>query len=313
MENCLGRRVHLIDVELPEVEQWELTDKRKSKGFIMRFGLVINRDLAFKLVEKCESDDEAVSAVFKELWGEKSQLRRFRDGSMVETVSFEDEEVNKSRVLFQMLKFILSKHLDINLSGDNEDYLDGQLERFVEVQFSMLKSIESGEKYIPKKKKPRMIVPKEEEFPILLDDITAMASKSFDSLSKMLRQLEGLPLDITSVQGTSSILRFSNIYPTPPQRFFSSKLLTEVKESCLSIKETPNGIPKVPKHIEPIGVVVQLEASGKWPDDIKAIEKLKCAFLIRCGKLLQEQFGLTVQPFPRFLLVLKVNIKYFWF
>ncbi len=309
VERCLGQRVHLIDVELPPISEWELFEKKKIRDFTLRFGFVINRDLAFKLVEKCQSENETITALFKQLWVEKSQLRRFRDGSMVETVSFEEEEENKTRVLFLMLSFVLNKHLEISLKEEAEDYLDGQLERYLQAEFTMLKEKpgEDGQKYTPRKKKQRLSVPKEEAFPVLLDDITAMASKSFDGLSKILRQLEGLPLDITSVQGTSSILRFSNIYPTPPQRFFSSTLLTEAKGTCLAIKETSSGIAKVPKHVEPIGVVVQLEASGKWPDNIMAIERLKCAFLMRIGQLLQEQFGLTVQAFPRYLYVLKVS------
>jgi len=318
IERCLGQRAQMIDFQLPEASDWEISELRPSNTLV-RFGIIINRDCAFKLVEKCESEDSLAADAFKEFWGEKSQLRRFMDGTMMETVSFEGGE---ERVLFQMLKLILGRHLDVVLGSESEHYLDSQLDRLLDPDLLMMKFVEPTPRppsvKEPKKKKARYApkvkkVPRE-TVPVQMDEVTSLASKSFDGLSKALRQLEGLPLDITSVQGTSAVLRFSNIYPTPPQRFPTSAFLTEAMGTILKIKEPEEeSIPKITKYVEPIGVVVQLEASGKWPDDIKAIERLKCAFLIRIGQLLQEQFSLTVQFFPRYLLVLKVNWKFLKF
>lgn len=317
VETCFGKRAKLIDIQLPQVSEWEIHDKHKEET-TFRLGIIIDRDYAFKLVERCESEDGTIAKQFKEFWGEKSQLRRFLDGTMMESVSFEGE-VESDQVLFKMLEYILERHVGIRLNRGDETYLDSQLDRLFDPKLLMTKLVEPVTRRKrsisePTNKRMKFYHPKEkkelvEPQPVRMDNITSMASKSFDSLSKMLRQLEGLPLDITSVQGTSPVLRFTNIYPTPPQRFATSTFLTEVMGSSLKLKEPEGPISKVTKHVEPIGVIVQLESSGKWPDDIKAMERLKCAFLMRIGQLLQEQFELTVQFFPRYLYVLKVSMK----
>lgn len=39
-----------------------------------------------------------------------------------------------------------------------------------------------------------------------------------------------------------------------------------------------------------LSVQVTLESSGKWPDDVEAVGKLKTAFLIKIVELLKQQF-----------------------
>ena len=55
--------------------------------------------------------------------------------------------------------------------------------------------------------------------------------------------------------------------------------------------------------------VIQLGLSGKWPDDLCAVRRLKAAFYIKIAERLSKQFHLTVQPFPDCLHVLKVSLS----
>lgn len=54
--------------------------------------------------------------------------------------------------------------------------------------------------------------------------------------------------------------------------------------------------------------VIQLGFSGKWPDDLCAVRRIKAAFCIKIAESLSKQFHLTVQPFPDCLHVLKVSL-----
>ena len=59
----------------------------------------------------------------------------------------------------------------------------------------------------------------------------------------------------------------------------------------------------------PYSVVCQLESSGKWPDKVEAIGKIKTAFYIYIGKALTEHYGLITSPTADFLDILKVYVS----
>ena len=54
-------------------------------------------------------------------------------------------------------------------------------------------------------------------------------------------------------------------------------------------------------------VVLQFETSGKWPDDLTAIQHIKAAFHIRLAKLLKSECSLVTAASPRHVDVLKVS------
>lgn len=53
--------------------------------------------------------------------------------------------------------------------------------------------------------------------------------------------------------------------------------------------------------------IIQLGLSGKWPNDLCAIQRIKAAFYIKIAEGLSEQFHLTVQPYPDCVQILKVS------
>ena len=56
-------------------------------------------------------------------------------------------------------------------------------------------------------------------------------------------------------------------------------------------------------------VVCQLESSGKWPEALEAIEKIKTAFYVHMSSALREQKGLVTSPTQNYLDILKVLRK----
>lgn len=337
IESCLKKRIQFIDVEtarLPLMSIAEGDIPRELQGYAdICFGLTLERSTTLRLLEKCESENEDEIESFKKLWGSKSQLRRFLDGTIVESVSFEAEKFNvDNHVCFIMLQYILKKHMDIHIGEDEIEaqdgkspvaigyYLDKQIERFIEPRLEKLTAAQDHNKVKEKRsnepprkkiKRKHKVIERQLMATLTVDQITQLATTSFDSLGKMLRSLEELPLSISSVQCTSSVVRNTHIWPTLPQSLFLSDVLTtrtDDIQNCVLVREN---IQKVPKFVEAIGIIVQLEGSGKWPDNIHAIQRLKCALLIRIGNLLQKKYGLTVQAFPSSLYVIKVGKRFY--
>ena len=54
-------------------------------------------------------------------------------------------------------------------------------------------------------------------------------------------------------------------------------------------------------------VVCQLESSGKWPDEVQAIQKIKMAFYVHIARALKEQRKILASPTPHHLDILKVR------
>ena len=54
-------------------------------------------------------------------------------------------------------------------------------------------------------------------------------------------------------------------------------------------------------------VVLQFESSGKWPNDIEAVQNIKAAFYVQLGSLLKTKCSLLAQSSNSFVDVLKVR------
>ncbi len=68
---------------------------------------------------------------------------------------------------------------------------------------------------------------------------------------------------------------------------------------------------RVVRHLGPyfvLSVICILEASGKWPEDVGAIKRLKAAFHIKMAELLQSHYKLTVRPHATHINVVKVSV-----
>lgn len=53
-------------------------------------------------------------------------------------------------------------------------------------------------------------------------------------------------------------------------------------------------------------VVLEMESSGKWPDQVTAIHHIKTALYINIARCLRQQYGLVAAPTVDYLDVLKV-------
>lgn len=114
--------------------------------------------------------------------------------------------------------------------------------------------------------------------------------KSLDDLGKKLRSLDNIPLDISTVQGKAKLVRdifainYISISGTSPVfRYCGVQPIAPLATSDW------NGQTTVFRAYAVNEFVIQLAASGKWPDNLTALQRLKAAFALRIAKELREK------------------------
>eukprot|EP01133_Synstelium_polycarpum_P008229 gene8229-9676_t len=109
---ALTNRVHVVSILPAEPRQWSVGSKPVQSS-VIHVGLLLNPSQWQRYVDMGPSADHTDAAVFRALWGAKSQLRRFKDGSINEAVSW-DTTQPRNLVIEQLAKYILQSRLKIN-------------------------------------------------------------------------------------------------------------------------------------------------------------------------------------------------------
>ncbi|KAF8423778.1 Nrap protein [Tirmania nivea] len=236
----LTDRVTMITLKLPEIQPW---DTRKKGGGLsdqktVTAGFFLNSEKCHRLIDhgpSAENKKEATS--YRNFWGEKAELRRFKDGSILESVFWGDNKDPKTPVIHQVISYIAKRHFSPEIS-------EGII--FIGDEYAQL---------LPNHQLPGAQAITKFFQPVMT---------GYETLVKDLRSIEDLPLIIRHITPISSALRFSTIQSPLP------------------------GLDAGVFMNAPAEVALQFESSGRWPDDLVAIQRTKIAFLIRIGQLLEE-------------------------
>ncbi|KAF2481887.1 Nrap protein [Neohortaea acidophila] len=127
LERALGDRVNLISITAHRSKAWRVDyadPTQRSEGEI-RVGFVINPATVHRTVDHGPpAEKKAEAAQFREFWGEKAELRRFKDGSILESLVWSAKESGQS-VFEQIVRYAISKHLgervekDVQIAGES--------------------------------------------------------------------------------------------------------------------------------------------------------------------------------------------------
>lgn len=187
----LGERARLVRVLHRNIpSNWDINEGLACLGKVpLLVGILISDfEKAYRMTDVGPSaDNKTESAKFRNFWGEKSELRRFKDGIIAETAVWECEHWEKHLIIKKIMEYTLCRHLslssqDISIVGDQLD-------------FTLL---HGGKDPIA-------------STPTLLD--------ALDVLSKCLRGVEDMPLRISSVQPLDSAFRHASVFPPMPHPF----------------------------------------------------------------------------------------------
>ncbi|KAF2130024.1 Nrap protein [Dothidotthia symphoricarpi CBS 119687] len=229
LTRALTDRITALSFTLPGENNWSVSSKRphenQRKSILVSFATdPANASRTVDHGPSAENKQEA--AAFRKFWGDKSELRRFKDGSILESVVWSAKDKS---VVEQIVRYCLKQHAGVDaeeqvkFSGDVFAHL---------ISAGRIQGASGVAPFLP-------------------------IMNAFSALEKDIRDLEDLPLQLRHIRAADPQLRYASVDPPSPGH-------------------------------SPASVVLQFEASGRWPDDLCAIQRTKIAFLLRMSDLLSN-------------------------
>ncbi|PHH71877.1 hypothetical protein CDD80_4920 [Ophiocordyceps camponoti-rufipedis] len=220
LSRAYGERCKLVHVHQGEPRSWPLDVAMPQQPDCVSVGLIFDpAHMSRQMEHGPPAEDHKEAAAFRQFWGDKAELRRFKDGSILECVEW------KGRLAGQIFKeiacFALNRHLKIT-----KDEINAR-----EDGFSSLMGFSHLDK-----------------------EAYDAARRAFSNLERDIRGLAEMPLQIRQLSPVSPAARYSSVQPP----IFG-----------------PNR-----DAIEPMDVNLYFEASGRWPENLTAIQQAKMDFLL---------------------------------
>ncbi|KAJ3320289.1 Nucleolar protein 6 [Boothiomyces sp. JEL0866] len=245
LKHGLNRRVLCISVSCPKIENWKINKSGPTgaDSTNITIGMILHPEHSIKEVEQGPSgDDKEAVKEFKKIWGGKSELRRYKDGSILESVVFSSDGSIQSRALLvaRMTAYLLDYHFSVG-EEDGVTYWAGL-----------------GNKYLN---------PKSSEKP------TNSYQGVMDAYQDLIKELKTIDLK----------LAIHRLHPLTDSLTYSSVFVPQPDDPTAIISRS-----------NPPEFLIEFETSGKWPDDISAIETMKRAFYIKIATAFAEKDSETV-------------------
>ncbi|EXJ95689.1 hypothetical protein A1O1_00812 [Capronia coronata CBS 617.96] len=208
----LGDRASLVDFKLPQRSKWSLnqTADVKDKGdYELEVALLTNPDNVGRLVDHGpEADEQDEAADFRKFWGEKAELRRFRDGTISESLVW----APGSPVTLQIITYLATLHFRLPPSSVSAVGQD------LEVNI-----LETGSSMSAK-------------------DAFRIIGSTFQTLTSTLHGLDNLPLPIRSIFPADPGLRSSSVgHPLLSQSTRPLNMIIEFESST----RWPDSLPAI--------------------------------------------------------------------
>jgi U3 small nucleolar RNA-associated protein 22 len=248
----LGQRARLVSVTCPRPGSWSTTGPSTETDGTIEIGLLLNKDQAFGILDQGPpSEDTAGSEAFRQLWKSKSELRRFKDGTITESVVWNAARPEeRSLIPGLVVKWLLHSHF-----GFEDDEIRWQAPDYL----PLTQIPESAHRLVHAQGSEKL------GFRPVMD--------AFDHLYKTIKAAdEELPLSLLNFSPMDSSLRYSSTfipYAMDMQRAASA--------------------PECVKYMPVVDVLIQYESSRKWPDDLVAIQKIKLAVLVKTAGVIESK------------------------
>ncbi|KAG8409649.1 U3 snoRNP protein [Metarhizium acridum] len=184
LKKALGNRAQLVHIQLPSVKPWSLSDQPAELATKLLVGVIFDpAHMARQMEYGPPAEEEREAAAFRQFWDEKAELRRFKDGSILECVEWNGKL--PSQICEELTSYSLKRHFNIA----NEDivaYGD---------RFSPLIGLSHLDK-----------------------EAFDSARRAFTTFESDIRNLDDLPLQIRQLSPVSPSARYSS--PEPPMLGF---------------------------------------------------------------------------------------------
>ena len=179
---ALGNRVELVHLTITAKDKWALDKAGPSKQRDLnkiQISLLLNADNANRLVDHGPSAEEkSESEEFRRFWGAKAELRRFKDGSISESLVWSED----SPVTLQIIQYLLQHHF--NVKADSVRPIVRKVDHLIAPASA----------------------------PLPAGALFKLVNDAYNSMTNQLFQLEGLPLSIRSIAPADGQLRSSALH-----------------------------------------------------------------------------------------------------
>ncbi|KAK4699493.1 U3 small nucleolar RNA-associated protein 22, partial [Phenoliferia sp. Uapishka_3] len=253
LRRALGTRIktfQLMAPPLPSIAVQGATSK--PAAIVISIGILLESSEAGRLVDQGPSaEDEAACAEFRAFWGRKSELRRFKDGAIVESIVWDEQQPNglgqqRNAIVGQIVKYIVeARH---GIPEANIDAFAGSMDHLLVEPEAVRRAIFLQD-------------------PVMSGKSFASILEAYEALERELKDLPDLPLAVSSIQPSAPGLRYSSIFTPAPRRLKNFERF-----------------PESTKFIEVHDIVLTLEGSGRWPEDLEGVQKIKAAFLSKIAE-----------------------------
>lgn len=257
-----GRATELrLMCEVDAATSWGLDEVAKRPKSIL-VGLSLDLAKAFRVIDKGpKADDAAAAAAFRRVWKSRSELRRFKDGSIVEAVVWKDEEMDASGDFTHAIaSYLLSQHAPFSSTTNAVSLIGHKLDL-------VLQELGSAEPA----GRPS-------------SEASALLHSAFAGLQKHLRSLS-LPLNLIEVIPVDPSIRYASAR-TPVAHPLCFGKADGGRDATLK----GIGAKYVARHARVVKVLVRFETSGRWPDSVDGIERMKSAFYVNIAEVLEREF-----------------------
>ncbi|KAL7284370.1 hypothetical protein ACG7TL_001660 [Trametes sanguinea] len=246
----LGNRAKAIAVLHPTSDVRPTSQAHPVNPSVVHIGIILDPEHAFRLVDHgppAEETESERTKQFREFWGEKAELRRFKDGSIVESVVWEVKNSDeRAHIPSMIVRHLLRRHFSIG--GDAVQTWQSQYDGLLRVPESISSIYQATGAAVGFK----------------------AALTAFDALVKQIKALDDeFPLAVLNVSPVSPALRYTDVFvpvavPVPSR----------------------SALPKSASYLPAMEIVIEFEKSARWPDDLRAIQKIKLAFFERLATIL---------------------------
>ncbi|CAK9784420.1 Nrap protein, partial [Cutaneotrichosporon oleaginosum] len=214
-------------------------------------GLLLNSEHAARNLEMGPaSDKEDECAAFRELWGKRAELRRFKNGAIAESVVWSIARPEDYALIpFRAVQWLLELHLGASTTpiSTSEEWLS-----VIQVPESVRDAVNT-ERCETLGFRPMM--------------------EGYDALYNLLKSVDSeLPLAVLHVAPASDLLRYSSTFVPHPIDASRAAAAPE----CLG-------------YVPVAEVTLQFESSPRWPDDLAAIQKLKLAMFEKLARVAESR------------------------
>lgn len=249
----LGTRARLVSVASPAQLPCNLDDAASSASYSSQtlvVGIIFDREEHARILDMGPSAEQAEACQsWKTFWGSKSELRRFKDGNISESVVWNVQRPEERiRIPGLIVQWLLKRHFGVEET--DVDWPLAGCQTLTQTPFSahQLVNMAGSEKLAFR--------------PVF---------EAFDELYKALKAKDDdLPLTILNFTPMSPALRYTSTYIPHP---------VDVGRVATS--------PECLGYVAPAEVLIQFESSGRWPDDLVAIQKIKLAFMAKLSEVIE--------------------------